>query len=547
MSCFSESVYAVYVDGELPAVELRAVQAHLIQCQHCRQQIVALQEEAGLLVDLLQDRAPASPLRPPVRVRARGLVVGLAPTLAAAIVAATFVGSLLDQRVPGFSWLNPLDLIGAYEMAFDTIFMLRDVAPALFDLGIAVGATAALAALLTFLVSALLRRVAGAVSLSLVAGLLAFTGGVLAPAPSAAVEVRWDQPSVAIPAGERLADSLFASAKTVDIDGDVDGDVVAFAESVTIRGSVRGNVFTAAREVLVIGRVDGSLHMACERCDLEGEVVRNLYAAGEDVTLARSGRVGRDATLAGENVRVDGRAERDLLAAAERFELRGAIGRDAHVRGERISVFDEASVGGDLEIETPDPAESQLASGAAIGGEVRQSVLEHPIHERGDRWLDGGFYLRAFVFLVSAFLVGLLLHAVLPGLFLGNLATSSDFMRCLGFGAAALVATPLVLVLCAITVVGIPIAILGAFAYLTLLFVSIIVVAALVGSSITGADPEGTHGFGAALLLGLVLVIAAMNLPFVGGVLRVLVGLAGMGLVIVTALDAWRRPRSAYA
>jgi hypothetical protein len=81
----------------------------------------------------------------------------------------------------------------------------------------------------------------------------------------------------------------------------------------------------------------------------------------------------------------------------------------------------------------------------------------------------------------------------------------------------------------------------------TLLFVSTIVVASLVGSSITGVAPDVRRDFGLALLLGLVLVVAAMNLPFVGGVLRLLVGLAGMGLVITTARDMWQESRRDYA
>ena len=38
------------------------------------------------------------------------------------------------------------------------------------------------------------------------------------------------------------------------------------------------------------------------------------------------------------------------------------------------------------------------------------------------------------------------------------------------------------------------------------------------------------------LLLGLVVVVAVANIPFVGGLLRLLIGLAGMGLVITTVL-----------
>jgi hypothetical protein len=228
---------------------------------------------------------------------------------------------------------------------------------------------------------------------------------------------------------------------------------------------------------------------------------------------------------------------------AKWVEIRGEIGRNAHTHSERVSVSKDSSIGGDLEIEIPSHGESDVDSGAKIAGEVRESVVEHHMPEQRSRWMDGGFYMRAFVYLVSAFLVGLLLHALLPGLFLGTVATSAEFVRCLGYGFVALIATPVLLVVCAITVVGIPIAILGTFVYLTLLFVSTIVVGSLVGSSITGSDGESTYAFGAALLLGLAIVVVVMNLPFVGGLLRLLIGLVGMGLVITTAREMWLQSR----
>lgn len=547
MSCPPESAYSVYVDGELPPDEVRRVESHLIQCQRCRRLIVALEEEASALGDLFKQRTAEVRSAPPARVRARGLALGLAPTLAVSVLLAAVLGWILEQRLPpGMSWMNPLNLFGAYEMAFDTIFTLRDLAPAIFDLGIAVGATAALAAVMTFLVSAVLRALTGSAAGVLVAITVASTLASLVATPSAAFDLRWDQQTIEVADDEIVEDTLLASGETIDIDGTVRGDLVAFGDRLTIRGKVEGNVFAAGREVVVTGVVDGSLHMACERCTLEGEVTRGLYSGAERITLTESARVGRDITLFGEGVRIDGDGGRDLFAGGEWIEIRGEIGRSARTHSRRLTVFDEARIGQDLTIEIGQGGEADVASGAQIGGEVSESEFEHEMHERGSPWLEGGFYLRAFVFIVSAFLVGLVLHALVPGIFSGQLVTSGEFVRCLGFGFVALIVTPIALVLCAITVVGIPIAILGGFVYLTLLFVSAVVVAALVGSSITGADPESSYGFGSALLLGLVVVVAVMNLPFVGGLLRLLIGLVGMGLVITTLHEIWRTPRGEY-
>ena len=147
------------------------------------------------------------------------------------------------------------------------------------------------------------------------------------------------------------------------------------------------------------------------------------------------------------------------------------------------------------------------------------------------------------VFLVSVFLAGMLIHWLLPDLFAADLEKSSDFFRSLGYGAVALIGTPIALILCFITVVGIPIGVMGIFLYLTSLLVSIVVVASLVGTSITasaGFGPERA-GFGISLLVGLVVVVVGMNLPFLGGLVRLLVVLTGLGLLVDAVRHGWRR------
>lgn len=544
MSCLPEYVYSVYVDGELPPDEVRRVEAHLVQCQRCRRSIVALQEEGGLLRDVFQERVRAPAAVAPTHARARGLVVGIGPALVIALLAYSAVGWVLDQRLPqGMSWLNPLSFFGAYDMLFDFVFIARDRAPALFDLGIAVGATAGFAGLLTFIGTALLRRVAGVGTLAL----LVTTLVAGAPAPGRALDLRFEQQHVTVQASETVSETLAASAESIVIDGVVDGDLLALAESIDIRGKVRGNVIAGGREVVVTGQVDGSLHVVCGVCSIEGEVTGNLYGAGERVNVRDSARIGRDAFLFGDNVQMDGSAGRDLWTGASSFELHGSVARDVASHTERINVFETASIGGDLDVKTSPNGSVDIASAAAIRGETTQAEVEHPMPHPKNRLSDPGFYMRVLVFIASAFLVGMVLHAVFPRLFGARLDTAGDFGRCLGFGFAALIATPLVLLLCVLTVVGIPIGVIGLFVYVTMLFVSLIVIAALVGSALTGAEPTSTHGFGTALLLGLVIVAVAMNLPFLGAPLRLLVGLAGMGLLVVTAIDTWRERRAEFA
>jgi hypothetical protein len=243
--------------------------------------------------------------------------------------------------------------------------------------------------------------------------------------------------------------------------------------------------------------------------------------------------------------------ERDLLSIAGRIEIRGTVARNARTGSDRLTLHDSAKIIGDLHYELAEGAEPDIASGAQVGGETTSGKLMHRIVRPENRWLDGHFYMRAAVFLVSAFLVGMLLHLLMPDFFHTDLETTSDFFRSLGYGAIALIATPITLALCFITVVGIPIGVIGIFLYMTTLFVSVIVVASLVGGSITAAmgfEAEDAHGFGISLIVGLVVALVGMNLPFVGGLLRLLIVVTGVGMLVDAAMERWRgRHENPYA
>ncbi len=519
--------------------DVRTVESHLAGCASCRGLILALRDEGAAIADTVLDRHREVVSRAPARARAKGLAIGLGPTLGVAVLVVTTLGWLMETRLPaGVSWLNPLALIGVYEMTFDMVFLLRDRAPALFDFTIWLGGNVSGAAILIFLVSALGRRVIGTIAP------LGFVLTVLLASPQAAtaLEVRTGDGDMQVAAGETVEASLIISGETVTVDGTIDGDLAAFGERIVLRGVIRGNVFTAGREVEIFGTIEGSLFAAGERVTIEGRVRQSLYGGAETLTLHERGNVGRDAFLFGKSVHMDGRMGRDLFSAAERVEIRGTVGRDSSTRGDRLTLHDGASITGNLHYELGKGDEPEIASGAAIGGEITAGELMHQTDPK-NRWLHGQFYMGVAVFLVSVFLTGMLLHLLLPDLFLADLEKSSDFFRSLGFGAIALIGTPIALSLCFITVVGIPIAVIGMFLYVTSLLVSIIVVASLVGTSITatlGFEP-GDTGFGMSLFVGLVVVLIGMNLPFVGGLLGVLVMVTGLGLLVDAARYGWLR------
>jgi cytoskeletal protein CcmA (bactofilin family) len=542
MSCFPESIYSVYVDDELSDAEKRPVEAHLIRCQACRQLILALRDEAGLLGDSLHEREPVV-IRPKAAAPVRGLALGGIPTLAIIAVAAAVVGGILETRLPSYAeWLNPMRWLGAYDMAFDLVFWLRDEVPGLVEFAVAAAAIGSVAAVLSFAVSALSRRWLG--TAGMLAGLLL---ALVLPPSARAIVVLHDIESYVVGADEVEDDSVVVMAESVRIDGIVEGDLVVFAERLIVRGEIRGNLFAGARNIELNGRVHGGMYGFSRRIHVGGQIDGNILTGSDEFMLDDGAAVGGDAVHFGESVTIQGAVARDLYGIGKWVELGGSIGRNVDVFAKRATVLGSAEIGGDFIARLPRGEEAEISPLAKIAGEARSEEI---VHDHRPGFLTAAFWIAMLLHVAAAFALAAVLRMLVPTVLGATVETPGDFFRALGLGFVALVVTPFALAIIAVTVAGIPLALIGLALYLSALYIATIVVAAIIGRSFLGGAEDSDQAAAAggaslaSLLLGIVVVVAAAHLPFLGPLFGIVIILTGLGLIVQQAQASWNIGRA---
>ena len=538
MSCIPESTWLLYVDGELDGDVRRTAESHLVQCEACRALVLGLREEADLLHGVLL--GSPEPEIAPVASSPQGVALGLPAALAVVLAVGAVLSALLEDTLPtGLGWLNPLRLAGAYEMLFDVFFLARDEVPGLLTLFGAIAATASVAAIAFFAAGLLARRVGGAAMLGVAAA-------TLLVARAEAFEIRHDE-RVVIAEGETVVGTLAVSADSVRIDGTLEGDLLVAAERLTIHGTVDGNVFAWARDVDVTGRIAGGLHAGGERVRVDGRVDGAVYSFGEVFELERGASVARDVGHGGREARVEGDVGRDVVFYGEELQLVGRVERDVTVLGaERVRLLATADVAGDLTAIVGADEDVEIADTARVGGTIEAKRGEHHLKHGLAQWSEPMFYVWLVVRIVGALLVGVLVYSLFPGVFAAHLPDAGSFMRSLGVGFAALVVTPLAVAVAALTLVGIPVAVLGLFLYVTACYLGIVCAAALLGRSLLGEPDDPTLGAFARMLgLGLVVAAVGASLPWVGFAVRVVLLLVGLGLVVERTRALLYSPRPA--
>jgi cytoskeletal protein CcmA (bactofilin family) len=527
MSCPNAMTCLLYAEAELAGSALREIEAHLMTCRDCRARVVALREESAVLGEVLRGElhhlAPAAAV-----VDARDIALGIPLAVAAVTIAFAAAGALFEARLPGaFDLLHPRRLKGAVEMAFDVIFMLRESAPGLVELGFAVGVVASISALGSFLVSSASRRWFGG------AALLAFAFAA-APEPARALLVhRGGDYHVA--AGEHVAESVFTrGADRVDVDGAIDGDLIAMAERVTVRGRIAGSLYVFCRELDVTGTVDGEIHVVAEQTRIEGTVRGDVYALVEALALTSTARIQGDIEAISEEAVVEGSVARDLYVNGDRLDVRGSVGR--HVSSHWLKEI--TLVGGTVEVSLPEGTSIDRAPGARVDGEVRTRVLESPHRHYLDHYRSWHFYAWHLLYFTGAFLFGLLAYQLAPVIFRGMIANGSQLLRTFVTGFVMLVVMPVAMIAAALTVIGIPIAIAALFLYILALYTADIVVGAWLGGLLLPPADDSLFEFGKSLAAGLAIVSAVALVPFVGPAAGVVVLLLGLGLLADRARPA---------
>jgi cytoskeletal protein CcmA (bactofilin family)/predicted anti-sigma-YlaC factor YlaD len=512
--CLTEFQCAQYADGELPAREAHEAAEHLETCPACRDLVGVLRAESRVLIESLQtidfiefeleDETLSAP-------QAHNLSV------------ARFAAFILAMSVLLRPVLASLDALGLPEL-LSWLPVTATIIPVLVRVIDSILNNAAWIALTTILVLAIFVFSRRAAITSTIVSILALL--TVFSSSSYGMEVRRSDKPLTVPAGETVDDTLVAAAERVTIDGTVTGDLIAFGSQVTIRGRVKGNVVSFARRVELEGVVEGSVMGFAQSVETRGQIAHNIYAFGQTVDVRRDARIDENATM---------------FAAQSGIE--GTIGRDVNVFAGSMNVSAPAHIGGGLTARVSRKESAYIAPGATIGGKTN---IEAP-QPAPSKYSRLSFYVWQTIWLAAAFLAGLVLFWLVPGFSRARFDNAKDLLVSAGLGCIALIAAPVAAIIAMITLVGLPLGLIGLSVWILGIYLAKIIVAGFLGRSLLTNIGDAQPAIPLVLLAGLVPVFIAINLPFIGGLINFLLIILGLGTLALrlSELPRWSAPQAA--
>ncbi len=281
-----------------------------------------------------------------------------------------------------------------------------------------------------------------------------------------------DQPRIDTP----IPDDVIVSGGSVIVSAPVDSLTVA-GGMVTVDAPVRGDIIAAGGTLIVNGDVGGKVLAAGGEIELNGNATNALVTGG-------AVRIGEDAVI-----------ERDAFITAGEVTNAGSVLRNLTVSSE---TFNNTGTAGNVTFEEQGP--------------------ETP--------LPGLFsVLAAIGFLI----LGLLLIRTFPDLFAAvvrQVERNPVVLTVVGF--VAIIVSAIVLLIVAVTIIGLPLALVGGLLFIVALMVSSLFVAYALGDVIasrTGWRPGRAWIF----ILGFVILQILIFIPLLGTIVQVVAVSLGYG------------------
>lgn len=346
---------------------------------------------------------------------------------------------------------------------------------------------------------------------------------------------------VSIAANEVHNGWYFAGGDEVVIEGTVNGDAYVAGGYVEVDGTINGDLLVAGGMVTINGKVSDHVRGAGGTIFVQGEVGKDITVAGGTVRIGHNAVIAGNMLAAGGSLDISGTVAKQVRIAFNDAAVNGSIHGDLEFAGNHLSVPAGGHVLGNVKAVVKEKDHVVIADGS-VTGNVDIAVKETKEHPQILGHAPWQLWLRFFWFLGLIF-AGMVIVILFPSQLRKVGATIiTRWGDASIWGILAIVATPVVVMILFVTLVGIPAAIFILTVFLWLLYLSQFALGIVIAEKLFRLEGKGRLPIFGALLVGMIIVEIAVMIPYLG-VLVCLAGcILGVGSVLLVAREMWQKP-----
>lgn len=333
-------------------------------------------------------------------------------------------------------------------------------------------------------------------------------------------------------------------------------DIYADADTkIDSERNVSHSFFLAGNEVASKDRIDGIHFLAGNLVDFTGSAEYGAFAGN---SLKVNGEIDKDLFVAGSSIELgeDALIGRDLYAAATTVLIKTNLAGNAFVSGSRV-VLENVTISGDLHLAAEEVTIKGKVSisgtfeyndNARVVGMENLSYGESKTYIGSNSKIDLSFatsLTTKFILLLGRLLVTIIFIAIAGKLskrMLDEFKPKSAW-KDIALGLGLLIVVPLAVILTMVTIIGLPLGLIGIAFYILFAYFSTSVTGLVIGDQLAkyAFKNEKLHPFLKATM-GIVLLFALGFVPYVGGLISAISTCFGFGYLVH---KIFRQPKTA--
>lgn len=321
---------------------------------------------------------------------------------------------------------------------------------------------------------------------------------------------------------------LFLLENVANINNTVDGNVFVMAKEVNINSPIYGNAFILAESVNISenATIYNSAFILANNVTINGNIL-DLYCTSNNLKINTNSIIARD-----------------INTYCQSFILDGHIGRNANLSCGSISFnttgVKTAKIDGNLSYSS----EYELdISKDIVAGNIHYNKVEADDQESTKNIVKEYASDLLKVLIVSIIVILVMVFAAPKFVNKQYYTLTHKPWASLGYGALALIATPLVCFILFITIIGIIPSLALLFTYIFVVSISPAILAIPLGKLLCKKINKQSNGY--IILMSIVCVIAIWiltNIPIIGGLLSLITSLLSLGILTYAIFNSKKIP-----
>lgn len=328
------------------------------------------------------------------------------------------------------------------------------------------------------------------------------------------------------------------------INGNINGDFLAVGQSINILGKISEDAIAAGSDLNFAGDVGSDIRAAGSNVVVGGNVAGDTILAGNNIQITSSANLNGDVRLAGNNITVEGVIRGNARLAGTHVMLDGKVVKNITIdAGQQLVIGSNADIQGQLTYNSPNQA--TVMSGAKITKPLIYNKTQAKYQSPWRGW--AGFFVFSWLFKFVA-----ILAAALIGFYLfpkKSLALVQYNLANFGWGLlrgfVLMIIIPIAAIIAMFIIVGLIPALIGLTLYALVALAASVYSAIFIGSFLFKylSKKEGLKMDWLTILVGALVTQLLMFIPFVGGLIVLIVWLSVFGNFFNLVYQSYRRER----